>query len=66
METQKLLKQVENLIAARERNPRWLDEICALLSLPVVAVSAILSELEVEGFVQRVPDGYIRRPFPPS
>jgi GAF domain-containing protein len=31
METQKLLKQVESLIAARNRNPRWLDEICALL-----------------------------------
>ena len=31
METQELLKQVEKLIAARERNPRWLGEICALL-----------------------------------
>ena len=31
METQKLLQQVESLIAARNRNPRWLDEICALL-----------------------------------
>ena len=31
METQELLKQVESLIAARDRNPRWLDEICALL-----------------------------------
>lgn len=43
-----------------------IDEICGLMSLPAMAVSAILSELEVEGFVQRVTDGYIRRPFPPS
>ncbi len=43
-----------------------IDEICAHLGQPVMQVSALLSELEVEGFVQRVPDGYIRRPFPPS
>ncbi len=43
-----------------------IDEICAHLGQPVTQVSALLSELEVEGFVQRVPDGYIRRPFPPS
>ena len=42
------------------------DEICAQLGRPSMQVSALLSELEIEGFVQRVPDGYIRRPFPPS
>lgn len=64
--SRELPRRLQEVCRAIGQGVTSMDEICALLSLPAMAVSAILSELEVEGFVQRVPDGYIRRPFPPN
>ncbi|MCZ6460051.1 MAG: DNA-processing protein DprA [Gammaproteobacteria bacterium] len=63
---QQLSDALARVLTACGPGATGIDEICAHLGQPVMQVSALLSELEVEGFVQRVPDGYIRRPFPPS
>jgi DNA processing protein len=63
---QQLSDALAQVLTACGPGATGIDEICAHLGQPVTQVSALLSELEVEGFVQRVPDGYIRRPFPPS
>jgi len=64
--TPPLSDALAQVLAACGPGATGVDEICAHLGRPTMQISALLSELEIEGFVQRVHDGYIRRPFPAS
>ena len=55
IEQQRLL----DLLDGQARN---LDELARAVSEPVSACAIAMTELELEGFVQRVSGGYIRRP----
>jgi predicted Rossmann fold nucleotide-binding protein DprA/Smf involved in DNA uptake len=43
-----------------------MDELVALTGMAPQALSVCLIDLELGGFVERVHEGYIRRPFSPG
>jgi len=52
------------VLAAVEATLTPLDRVIAATGLSSAAASAVLLELELNGFVRQVPGGYIRRPLP--
>jgi len=52
------------VLAAVEATLTPLDQVIAATGLSAAAASAVLLELELNGFVRQVPGGYIRRPLP--
>lgn len=52
------------VLAALDQTVTSLDRIAAGLQLPVQRLASLLVELELAGFVEQVPGGYIRLPSP--
>jgi predicted Rossmann fold nucleotide-binding protein DprA/Smf involved in DNA uptake len=50
------------LLDGIDSQPRSVDEIAQARGMSVAHCTAALTELELGGFVQRLADGYIRRP----
>ena len=59
---EKLTMEQRKLLDLLDGQARNLDELAGAVSEPVSACAIAMTELELEGFVQRVSGGYIRRP----
>jgi len=55
--------EVRQILECVRFEPTTLDEILDTCGIRAQRVTACLVELELEGFVQRLAEGYIRRPF---
>ncbi|NIP15408.1 MAG: DNA-protecting protein DprA [Pseudomonadales bacterium] len=57
---------LNRVLTAVEPVTTTMDELVVLTGMAPEALSVCLIDLELAGFVERVPEGYIRRPFSPG